>query len=342
MREELIDAIRMHVRRGSTLPNDIGDDLDLVRSGYIDSLGFLELIGTLESRFGTTVDFSEVDVGRIATIKALNAAFSTKAGDRSPGVPISVKRADLATVLSELGLDQGDGVMVHSSLHHIGKAEEGASTYLGALRLVVGDKGTIVVPSFTFAFARGERFDPASSAGESMGVFADHVRELPFARRSPHPLQSVAAIGPFADDICSRDTAGAFDPGSPFDRMLELDFKLLLLGASVDNVSMIHYSEQHVGVPYRFWKDFAGEVKTPSGWQPRSYRLYARDQERKPEFDLSVIEAHLRSAGVWRETPVGSGRVALTGLRAFHESASEILRQDPWRIVKNRAALVAS
>ena len=53
------------------------------------------------------------------------------------------------------------------------------------------------------------------------------------ARRTTHPIQSVNAIGKFSDDIADRDAPSAFDPGSSFERIVELDFKLLLLVADV-------------------------------------------------------------------------------------------------------------
>ncbi len=121
-------------------------------------------------------------------------------------------------------------------------------------------QGTLVVPTFNFSFARGESYDPKVTPCEGMGAFSEYIRQHPKALRTPHPMQSLAIIGHSAEDLSGRDTASAFDPGSAFERMLELDFRLLLLGADIQAVSMVHYSEQRAAVPYRYWKDFTGKI----------------------------------------------------------------------------------
>jgi aminoglycoside N3'-acetyltransferase len=122
--------------------------------------------------------------------------------------------------------------------------------------------GTLAVPTFNFAFARGEPFDLRNTPSVGMGAFSEYIRQRASARRPPHLLQSIAVIGRYVDDLASRDTPAAFDPGSPFDRMLELDFKILLLGADVQAISLLHWVEQRLQVPYRYWKVFRGPVRT--------------------------------------------------------------------------------
>ena len=130
-----------------------------------------------------------------------------------------------------------------------------------------------------------------------MGVFSEFIRQvLPGARRTPHPMQSLAVLGHYATDLTNRDTLSAFDPGSAFERMLELDFKLLLLGADARAVSMFHYCEQRAKVPYRYWKDFTGEVITSTGWQTRTYRMFVRDLEIKPQLTLDPVVEDLEGA----------------------------------------------
>ncbi len=120
--------------------------------------------------------------------------------------------------------------------------------------------GRLAVPTFNFGFAHGEDYDPATAPAVGMGAFSEFVRQDVRARRTTHPMQSFALIGDQAEELAALDTPSAFDDGSAVDRMLEMDDKLLLLGANIQAVSALHYSEQRVGVPYRFWKDFSGQV----------------------------------------------------------------------------------
>jgi aminoglycoside N3'-acetyltransferase len=267
-----------------------------------------------------------------------------------------VTSAQIESCLQSIGLQAGDGVLVHAALQFLGKPQDGPATYLAALRQILNipletlppesdqppvfqnlaPKGTLAVPTFNFGFGRGEPYYPRSTPSQGMGVFAELVRQQPGARRSPHPMQSLAVIGAHAADLASRDTPGAFDPGSAFERLLELDFKLLLLGADIQAVSLIHYSEQRAHVPYRYWKNFQGEYRTAEGWQRRTYRMLVRDLEVDARLDIHAIQRDLEGRGLWQSVSLNYGKIAACRLRDFVASADRFLQQDAWIFVTNR------
>ncbi len=238
--------------------------------------------------------------------------------------------------LRQVGLTQGDGLLVHSALQFLGRPRGGVGMYLEAIWAVIGPAGTVAVPTFNFAFARGQPYDPQHTPSVGMGAFSEYVRCLPQARRTPHPMQSLAIIGRYAEDLAGRDTPSAFDPGSAFERMLELDFKLLLLGADEQAISMIHYCEQRAQVPYRYWKDFIGNVCTPAGCQQRTYRMYVRDLGLNPQLTLKPIVAELKARGQWSSVSLNYGEIASCRLRDFVRVGDHLLATDPWALVLNR------
>ncbi len=241
----------------------------------------------------------------------------------------------LAALLERLGLQGGDTVLCHSALHFLGRPEGGTGMYYAVLAALLDlpEKGTLAVPTFNFAFARGENYDPWETPAVGMGAFSEYVRRLPEACRTPHPMQSLAVTGRYAADLCGRDTPSAFDPGSAFERLLELDGKLLLLGADVQAASIVHYSEQRAAVPYRYWKDFRGRVRTPQGWEQRTYRMFVRDLELDPHLDLTPIRQALEQRGAWRSEALNYGRVSVCRLRDFVSAADALLSADPWGLV---------
>jgi aminoglycoside N3'-acetyltransferase len=166
-----------------------------------------------------------------------------------------------------------------------------------------------------------------------MGVFSEYVRQLAGVLRTTHPMQSLAVVGTYAEDLCMRDTPSAFDPDSAFDRMLDLDFKILLLGADIQAVSLLHYSEQRIGVPYRYWKDFTGKVVRSSVWEPRIYRMYVRDLDLNPQLSLLPVQNLLEERNQWRSASLNYGKVIVFRMRDFLTAANEILQNDPWALV---------
>jgi aminoglycoside 3-N-acetyltransferase len=246
-----------------------------------------------------------------------------------------VTQKQVTTCLKALGIVPGDGLLVHSAVQFLGRPVGGLEMYLEAIQEVIGPDGTLVVPTFNFGFAHGESFDPQSTPSQGMGAFSELVRQLSEAQRTTHPLQSVAVIGRYADDLASRDTASAFDTGSTFERMLELDFKLLLLGADSRAVSMFHYCERRANVPYRYWKDFTGAVRTASGWESRTYRMFVRDLELNPQLTLDPVVEYMESSGQWRSQPLNYGQVTVCKLSDFVAAADKFLAEDPWSLVTN-------
>ncbi len=252
---------------------------------------------------------------------------------------LNVNREQVISTLETVGLKKSDGVMIHSALQFLGIPEGGMGIYFDALWAVLGigsGTGTLVVPTFNFGFAHGQVFDQAFTPAEEMGVFPEYVRQQSGVLRSPHPMQSVAAVGHYAADLTMRDTPSAFDPGSAFDRMLELDFKLLLLGADVRFTSMIHYAEQRMQVPYRYWKEFTGEVRlTGQPPQIRTYRMFARDLTIDPDISSAPVQKALEERGLWTSVPLNYGKVALCRFRDFVSVAEELISKDPWALVLN-------
>lgn len=251
---------------------------------------------------------------------------------------LTITRSQIIDTLHTLGLQQGDHALVHAALQRLGRPEQGVQTYIDAFTEVLDlpERGTLAVPTFSFSFGRGERFDPASTPSQGMGVFAETLRQHPGACRSSHPMQSMAAYGRLAVDWCRRDTSSAFDPGSPFDALVRAQAWLVLLGADVQAASLVHLSEQRAHVPYRYWKEFHGEMPSPQGWRMQSYRMYVRDQMLNPQLILSPVQERLQAKGQWHSQPLGYGQVSICRARDFVIAADELLAADPWALVSNR------
>lgn len=246
-----------------------------------------------------------------------------------------IDQEQVQTSLRALGITSGDGLLVHSAVQFLGKPVGGIGMYLDALMEVIGPQGTLAVPAFNFGFAQGEAYDPKSTPSAGMGAFSEFVRQNPLSLRTTHPMQSLAIIGQHAADLAHRDTPSAFDPGSAFERMLHLDFKLLLLGADERAVSILHYSEQRFQVPYRYWKEFTGKVRRAGQWEDATYRMYVRDLELNPQLTLAPVRQEMEKQGTWKSTKVNYGLISACWLKDFVSTVDQFLSSDPWALVTN-------
>ena len=93
---------------------------------------------------------------------------------------IELSRGDIALVLERLGLSAGDSVFVHSSLSSMGHVSGGAEAVADALLDVLGPRGTLMVPTFTFSGTTA--FDARNSPSKT-GAVTEAIRGRPPARQ---------------------------------------------------------------------------------------------------------------------------------------------------------------
>ena len=157
--------------------------------------------------------------------------------------------ASLAADLAALGLRRNMIVMVHSSLGRVGWTEGGPSAVIQALLQVLGPNGTLVMPAESPQLgdpASQDVFDPHTTP-TTMGAIPEAFRSYAGTRRSSHPLVSVCANGRHAAQITAQHALELCEgPGTPFEKLYELDAWTLLLGVGFNRCTSLHYAESLV------------------------------------------------------------------------------------------------
>ena len=152
----------------------------------------------------------------------------------------------LARDLTDLGIESGITLIVHSSLSAIGWVEGGASTVVRALIEVLGKDGTLAMPAATPQCAEPDPLTVfvTETTPTKMGTIAETFRTWPGTLRSTHPLESVCARGPLAAEVTSvHPLAFSEGPGTPFGRLHDCDSAILLLGVGFNRCTALHYAE---------------------------------------------------------------------------------------------------
>jgi aminoglycoside N3'-acetyltransferase len=200
---------------------------------------------------------------------------------------------------------------VHSSLKSLGYVEGGPIAVFEALWDAIGPDGTMIVPTYylpggTILNAAREPdyiFDPAVH-GSNLGALPSAFLTFPGVRRSLHPTHSVSAVGKHAEYITAdhHRSLSVFGEGSPWQRFIELDGKLVGVGISMGPVTFYHRLEDEMG------DRFPLPVKTPE-----TYRMRCRDAE-----------------GAIREVPVRAFEVEYMQRRIDNPSRKDV-RDYFWR-----------
>jgi aminoglycoside 3-N-acetyltransferase len=160
--------------------------------------------------------------------------------------------------LQRLGVKAGDTLMVHASMRKVGGD---ASDLVAAIDEAVGDEGTWMMTlgaedewSWVNERPEDERdallegsppFDKDTARAESdNGVLAEVFRTEPGTVVSDHPEARFGARGKLTNELMSDvPWDDYYGKGSPLERFLQHEGKVLRLGADIDTVTLLHHAE---------------------------------------------------------------------------------------------------
>ncbi len=250
--------------------------------------------------------------------------------------------AQVAAALGRVGIAPGDKVMLHVDALAAAQfppmpQEDRLDALIDALEAALGPEGTLVMPTFTYSFTRGEVYDPLVSPSQ-VGLVTERFRRRPGVLRSADPLFSVAAKGPQAALLTQADPGQCFGPDSFFARLYGLGGKIACLGCTLQVVTFLHYVERCHGVGYRFDKEFSGQVAGPQGLAPARVVYFARDLERDSESVLAPLHQRLEAAGLLGRTSLGRVGLICVTCHDFFDQARALLDERPLALIKEGQA----
>ncbi len=167
---------------------------------------------------------------------------------------ILIKKTTVSKLVIQLeksGIKKGDSILVHSSLSKLGNIQNGPFGVIQALKIAVGENGNIAMPAFSYrnsmietALNENYIYD-AEKTPSVTGKITEVFRTMPGTHRSIHPTHSVCAYGPMADEI-TKDHFIAntnFGHNTPFDKLRQLNGKIVGLGINIGPVTIYHMIE---------------------------------------------------------------------------------------------------
>lgn len=249
----------------------------------------------------------------------------------------------LVSGLVQLGLREGDVVLVHSSLTRLGHVEGGPDTVIDSVLKVVGASGTVLMPAYPvvgdwMTYVRSDRlFDPRTSPS-AFGKITDMFWRRPGVVRSLHPTHSVAACGPQAEYLVKdhEKSSTPAGPTSPFRKLIELDGRILHLGSPFFTTSSFHVVEDVVcPFPRQVYMEEAVRMRyLDHEGVERAMMVRIHNPALVPEridndkaLEMEIYN-HCRQAGVVRTGKIGQATVHLLEARPLEQLMEELARRD--------------
>ncbi len=267
-----------------------------------------------------------------------------------------VSRSRLVRELRTLGVRPGGVLMVHARISALGWVVGGSGAIVQALLDALGPDGTLMayagweddpydVDQWPEAWRAAYEadlppFDPhTAEAVHANGRLPERIRTWPGAVRSHQPEAGIVAVGRRADWLAAdHPMDDAYGVDSPLAKLVQADGQVLMLGAPLSTVTLLHHAEATARVAkkrwvvYRMpllingqtiWREFH-DIDTANGAFP--YEFVAGEVAATPGIgsERDPFEAIARQAlavGIGAEGRVGAAPSVLFPARALHRFA---------------------
>ncbi len=174
--------------------------------------------------------------------------------------------------LSNIHINKGDHIFVHSSLSKFGNVVGGGEVIIDSLIEGVGSEGTVLFPGFTIMGSASKTlshyskpnvvFDVKSTI-PSTGILCRIFKEKYAPKLSVHPTHSIMAKGKLENHLTEdqHKTSSAFGVGTPFVKLMEADGKIVGMGSDFGHVTFFHVLEDLVeNFPVEIYEETKYEI----------------------------------------------------------------------------------
>lgn len=237
---------------------------------------------------------------------------------------MNITRKQLIHDFTQLGLKNGDAVLVHSALSAIGRVEDGADGVIDALLEVLGNEGTLLMPALSSGI-----FDPAESPSK-VGIITETFRRRQGVLRSFHPSHSVTAFGRLAEELTREhlNCPTACGEGTPYAKLMDAGGKILLLGVDQDRNTSLHTLEAIMRLPYL--KTITREYRDPADGEIKTLEIH---EYPGPHRDFIGLDRLFREAGIMRVGKAGKAVCRLIDAAGMRDIGLRLLRKDATAIL---------
>ena len=249
---------------------------------------------------------------------------------------LSYDEDQLLAALQSLGIRHGDSAMLHSAFSRDhgfrGSVEQLTDVFLDA----VGPDGHLLMVSLpyrssTFEYLSKLRVFDVRKTPSMMGLVSEIFRRRRDVTRSLHPTHPVLVHGKRAQWFVEDHPGCRYPcgPGSPFDKLVEMDGQVVFFNVPFDTYTFFHYLEHMVSpqLPFPLYAEAPFDVRVvdhDGQWRTITTYVFAPEAIARRRF--ARFERALRERRLIRERRVGASRIQAVRVRDTIECVMEMSR----------------
>tara|TARA_B100002051_G_C16731777_1_gene638727 strand:- start:1327 stop:2106 length:780 start_codon:yes stop_codon:yes gene_type:complete len=195
----------------------------------------------------------------------------------------------LFELLKNNGIKKGDSICVFSDISRIAIPKSIKSqikhagieilldSYIETFKKIIGDKGLLIMPTFTYSPFESEVYN-INLSKSTVGALTEYFRTRDGVKRSKHPIFSFACWGYNASKFLDFKNYNCFGRESLFGKMYDLNTKYILFGVNMQKgATFIYFSEEKKNVYYRHHKYFISTIQYENRLYEHRVKYFVRD-----------------------------------------------------------------
>ena len=245
--------------------------------------------------------------------------------------------ADLEAAIARIGIREGDAVMVHSGFRPTSGFVGTPADVIDAMLRAVGPEGHLLMMSIPYrgssqAYAERNPLFDVRRTPSAVGLISELFRRRPDVARSLSPLHPVVVHGPLAAWlVADHDTAlRSCGKGTPFERFLSLNGKVMFFDAPYTSMTFMHYVEDACvdRLPLELYDPTPVSILVRDHTdRRREVRHLVFSAEARARRHFASIELGLRRTGALHAERVGNTQLLCVAARDVLECAERLVEE---------------
>lgn len=238
---------------------------------------------------------------------------------------------DLKACFRKLGVERGDTLCVHTEIFNFGKAMLSKNEFLQSLLecfwQVLGENGTLLMPTFSYSFCKNESYDKRLTRS-TMGILTEFFRQQKGVFRTNEPIFSFAVAG-FKQKAFMKDYDSCFGKGCVYDTLAKENGKIMLFGTTDLGYTFTHFAEEMAKVSYRYFKEFKGEMIDEQGIKlEKKINYFVRALDKPSTLSVQKQRNLLKNTDNFNCVQFAGAPVALINAKKYLDEFVKVFRAD--------------
>ncbi len=250
--------------------------------------------------------------------------------------------SNIQSCFEKLGLKENDSVFLSTSIGMLGypksknknKILTSSKWILEALKKIIGKKGNIFVPTYSYSFTKKvKKFDPIKTKAD-IGYFPNFFLKQKNIVRSFDPMMSIAGIGPDTKNILLKISNNSFGKNCALERLFKIkNLKCCHIGLGVNWLPWLHHLDWKNNVPFRFDKIFEGYVKINGKQKKTKWTYFARHLRKETTDNGYRIGQKAKKNNLYLFSNLGKSMVYMIDYKKFYQFALKLTKKNKWLTV---------